>query len=439
MSASTCSPPHRPASATSSGPSYRAPQLGDELAWIAVFGNGLTVLAGEHARPEPTHLPAGVVHVVLAGDDVTGAGEQAGERVAVARKPTVPDVQRAGGVRGDELDHHPLAVSEIGPGVVVDAAGDDVVQHLVEPRVVEPEVHEARSGDLDLGDVRQIGRVQMIGQLGRELAGVATGRLRGGERHVRRPVAVLGDPGAFEHDLAGRLDPERRQRGAHRGGEVVPDHPLIVTFAPVLTALTTGQTLGVDRLGDPDAPPTLLLHGLSGSRLAYRAVVGHLDGDVWNVDLRGHGESSRAPLESYDAASYAADIAALIDSEIGRPALVVGHSLGGVVAAELARSRPDLVAAVFLEDPPLYEGDAERRSNSPAAKFFPELIAAVRELQGRNAPVEDYLPLAMEPTAEEASRPLRVTASVGSHHDGGGRHGNRVERLRSGRDGSAAR
>jgi lipase len=171
----------------------------------------------------------------------------------------------------------------------------------------------------------------------------------------------------------------------------------------VLTSLTTGQTLAVDRLGDPDATPTVLLHGLSSSRLAYRAVVGHLDGDVWNVDLRGHGESSRATLESYDATSYAADIAALIESEIRRPALVVGHSLGGVVAAELARSWPDLVIAVFLEDPPLYEGDAERRSNSPTAKFFPEMIAAVRELQGRSAPAEDYLPLVMEPTTEEAS------------------------------------
>jgi pimeloyl-ACP methyl ester carboxylesterase len=58
---------------------------------------------------------------------------------------------------------------------------------------------------------------------------------------------------------------------------------------------------------------------------------------------------------------------------------------------------------VFLEDPPLYEGEAERRANSPTAKFFPRLIAAVRELQGRGAPAEDYLPLVMEATPAEAS------------------------------------
>jgi pimeloyl-ACP methyl ester carboxylesterase len=171
----------------------------------------------------------------------------------------------------------------------------------------------------------------------------------------------------------------------------------------VLTSLRTGQTLAFDRVGDPDAPPIVLLHGLSGSRLAYREVVGHLRGDVRNIDLRGHGESSRASLDAYDAASYAADIAALVELEVGGPAVVVGHSLGGVVAAELARSRPDLVTAVFLEDPPLYEGDAERRSSSPTAKFFPEMIAAVRDLQARGAPAEDYMSLVVEPTPEEAS------------------------------------
>jgi pimeloyl-ACP methyl ester carboxylesterase len=73
------------------------------------------------------------------------------------------------------------------------------------------------------------------------------------------------------------------------------------------------------------------------------------------------------------------------------------------VAAELARSRPDLVAAVFLEDPPLYEGDAERRNSSPTAKFFPQMISAVRELQGRGAPAEEYMSLVVEPTPAEAS------------------------------------
>ncbi|HMK11914.1 MAG TPA: alpha/beta fold hydrolase, partial [Acidimicrobiales bacterium] len=88
-------------------------------------------------------------------------------------------------------------------------------------------------------------------------------------------------------------------------------------------SLETGQTLAFDRHGDPSATPVVLLHGLSGSRLAYRNIVDEIDGDVWNVDERGHGESTRATLETYDAPSYAADIAELIETVVRRPATIV--------------------------------------------------------------------------------------------------------------------
>lgn len=114
------------------------------------------------------------------------------------------------------------------------------------------------------------------------------------------------------------------------------------------------------------------------------------DLDVVAVDQRGHGESSWATLDTYDAVSYAADIAALIEALELSPAVVVGHSLGGVVAAALGAARPDLLRGLFLEDPPMFEGDAARRAASPAAKLFPAMVTGVRELQALNAPPEDY-------------------------------------------------
>ena len=104
------------------GPVVPRAEVGDELAGIAVLGNGLAVLAGEHARAEAPHLAAGVVDVVLAGDLVPRALEEPGERVAVGREPAVADVQRPGRVGRDELDHHPLAVADVGLRVAVDAA-----------------------------------------------------------------------------------------------------------------------------------------------------------------------------------------------------------------------------------------------------------------------------------------------------------------------------
>ena len=167
--------------------------------------------------------------------------------------------------------------------------------------------------------------------------------------------------------------------------------------------LPTGQTLALDRVGDPAAPSIVLLHGLSGSRLGYRAVVAHLVArgglDVIAVDQRGHGESTWATLDAYDAPSYAADVAALIEALHLAPAVVVGHSLGGVVAAALAVARPDLVRGLFLEDPPIFEGDEGRRAASPAARFFPAMVAGVRERQARGAPAEDYA-LFADPTGD---------------------------------------
>jgi pimeloyl-ACP methyl ester carboxylesterase len=168
--------------------------------------------------------------------------------------------------------------------------------------------------------------------------------------------------------------------------------------------VTGGPTLALDCVGPRSAGALVLLHGLSSSRLSYHAVVNHL-GRVYgeqlrvvNVDMRGHGESDHVADGAYDAAAYARDIASVIEQLTDTPALVAGHSLGGVVAASLASSRPDLVKAIFLEDPPLFEGDDVRRNASPVASFFPKLVAAVRALQAQGAPPTAYLPLVVETT-----------------------------------------
>ena len=44
--------------------------------------------------------------------------------------------------------------------------------------------------------------------------------------------------------------------------------------------------------------------------------------------------------------------------EVGTPAVLVGHSLGGVVAWWLAQKHPGHVIAAFLEDPPLFAAEA---------------------------------------------------------------------------------
>lgn len=69
------------------------------------------------------------------------------------------------------------------------------------------------------------------------------------------------------------------------------------------------------------------------------------------VDLRGHGASEVPPSGAYAPENYVADIETLIATRYAsEPFIIVGHSMGGQIAARLAARRPDLVSAVVSVD-----------------------------------------------------------------------------------------
>lgn len=112
--------------------------------------------------------------------------------------------------------------------------------------------------------------------------------------------------------------------------------------------------LHVRRVIEPVAPPILLLHGLGVSGAVWQAFARRLLPRFAAVapDLRGHGQSD-APPDGYQSFDYSADCATLIDDLHLAPLPVVGHSLGALVALELAHDWPKLISWVVLLDPPL--------------------------------------------------------------------------------------
>jgi pimeloyl-ACP methyl ester carboxylesterase len=118
-----------------------------------------------------------------------------------------------------------------------------------------------------------------------------------------------------------------------------------VAAGAVTLAVTEWPTAG---------PPLVLLHGI-GSRAASWLPVAPMLGERFHLyapDLRGHGESDK-PDRGYGIPDYAADLAALLDTlGLERP-LVLGHSLGSLVALEWAAGHPGRAARIALEDPPL--------------------------------------------------------------------------------------
>ena len=155
----------------------------------------------------------------------------------------------------------------------------------------------------------------------------------------------------------------------------------------------SGVELAFDQEGPLDGRPVILLHGLTDDRRSYAPVVEQLAARyrLLAVDLRGHGESSHAPR--YRAVDYAADVADLVRALVSGPAVIVGHSLGGLTAACLAGRHAEFVSGLFLEDPPLFEGDAARRATSPAASRFPALVARLRDMHDKRLGVDAFVEL----------------------------------------------
>lgn len=116
---------------------------------------------------------------------------------------------------------------------------------------------------------------------------------------------------------------------------------------------------------DGQGSPVVLLHGIGRTGQVWRHVVAQLlplGHRVIALDLLGFGASPKPGWPRYDADDHAgAVIASLEQLRLGQPAILVGHSMGCLVAVRVARRRPDLVRHLVLYEMPLYEGLPEKR------------------------------------------------------------------------------
>ncbi|GIW42416.1 MAG: 3-oxoadipate enol-lactonase [Candidatus Binatia bacterium] len=96
-------------------------------------------------------------------------------------------------------------------------------------------------------------------------------------------------------------------------------------------------------------PVFLCLHGLADTGEIWSKLVPHLaaHGRVLSLDQRAHG-SSGAPPGPYRREDLAADVVAVLDRVGVRKAVLVGHSMGGVVALTTALAYPERVAGLLL-------------------------------------------------------------------------------------------
>ncbi|MGZ5388262.1 MAG: alpha/beta fold hydrolase [Solirubrobacterales bacterium] len=103
--------------------------------------------------------------------------------------------------------------------------------------------------------------------------------------------------------------------------------------------------------GDPAGEPIVLIHCYACSMRWFDEVAALLAADhrVIRTDLLGHGGSAK-PSGGYSIPDQAAAIAEVLGALNVRDATIVGHSLGGTIAAAVAEQSPDVAARVVNID-----------------------------------------------------------------------------------------
>jgi pimeloyl-ACP methyl ester carboxylesterase len=184
----------------------------------------------------------------------------------------------------------------------------------------------------------------------------------------------------------------------------------ILTLNSDVAELAGGVRLPYVEQGDPDGVPVVMLHGVTDSWRSFAPVLPHLPSSVraFAVTQRGHGDASRPGDYALD--DYAGDVAGFMDAVGLESAVLVGHSMGTIVASRFAIAHPERVdglvlaggATTFVSDDTLAMRDELRAMDAP-----PDL-EYIREFQvGTMAtePAPEFLEMVI---GESARLPLAV-------------------------------
>lgn len=123
----------------------------------------------------------------------------------------------------------------------------------------------------------------------------------------------------------------------------------VVAMTVAKLALATGVTLEYVERGDPQGTPVIFLHGVTDSWRSFEPVLPHLPASIRAIAItqRGHGGSSK-PDAGYRYRDFAGDLAAFMDAKGLGSAVIVGHSMGSLVAQRFAIDHPQRTAGLVL-------------------------------------------------------------------------------------------
>jgi pimeloyl-ACP methyl ester carboxylesterase len=163
--------------------------------------------------------------------------------------------------------------------------------------------------------------------------------------------------------------------------------------------------------GEAAGPPLVMLHGATLNWQTFDEFIPTLE-QSWHIyacDLRGHGKSGRAN-SGYRIADFMPDTIAFIERYIGRPTLLLGFSLGALVALGVAARLPKLIAGIVLLDPGLMMRDSSiKQATGPYSwlTWISATLASTRTLEEVVARRKELEPEVPELVAQNDAKMIR--------------------------------
>jgi pimeloyl-ACP methyl ester carboxylesterase len=153
------------------------------------------------------------------------------------------------------------------------------------------------------------------------------------------------------------------------------------------------------RIDSGDGPLVVLLHGIGRTAEGWQYLAASLQNvpvQVVAFDLLGFGNSPKPTWLDYTADDHAeAVINAIERLKAKTPAIIVGHSMGCLVAVRVGRRRPDLVRHLILYEMPLYKGLPNKRYYRLRLNFYNKIYNWIQRYEptfnGDNVKLTDRL------------------------------------------------
>lgn len=164
----------------------------------------------------------------------------------------------------------------------------------------------------------------------------------------------------------------------------IPEGRRFPAGTPLTARYVTIDSTRIRYIDTGRGPAVVLIHGLAASMYSWRHTILPVAQSGFRViafDNRGFGFSDK-PARGYDNKAYVNLLFGLLDSLHVSEAVLVGHSMGGAIAAEAALDRPDRVRGLVLIDA---AGLAVRWPFMLRVAHWPVVGALFDRLRGRAA------------------------------------------------------